>query len=65
MTLAIPLLSVVIPCLNESERLPLLLADLQLGSHDHELVTLADNHLRRRSSVLLTIDPDLLLLPGL
>ena len=38
MTLAIPSLSVVIPCLNESERLPLLLADLQLGSHDHELV---------------------------
>ena len=38
MTKAIPSLSVVVPCLNESERLPLLLADLQQGSSAHELV---------------------------
>ncbi|QNI84626.1 beta-glycosyltransferase/ family 2 [Synechococcus sp. PROS-7-1] len=38
MTQAIPSLSVVIPCLNESERLPLLLADLQQGTSNHELV---------------------------
>ena len=38
MTQAVPSLSVVIPCLNESERLPLLLADLQQGSSVHDLV---------------------------
>ena len=38
MNRAIPSLSVVIPCLNERERLPLLLADLQQGSSDLELV---------------------------
>ena len=38
MNQAIPFLSVVIPCLNESKRLPLLLADLQQGPNNHELV---------------------------
>ena len=31
-------LSVVIPCLNEAERLPLLLADLQCGGSELEIL---------------------------
>ena len=38
MNQAIPFLSVVIPCLNERDRLPLLLADLHQGRGDLELV---------------------------
>jgi rSAM/selenodomain-associated transferase 2 len=48
---AVPPLSVVIPCLNEAQRLPLLLADLQLWPFDYELL-LVDGGSRDRSATI-------------